>query len=219
MPNIATTIIIGDYGTQTGADTWNRRLFDISKRVLDIILGLLALIFLLPIMLICAVIVKCSSGSPVIYKQVRVGKDGKLFNMYKLRTMYADAERTSGPVWATADDPRVIPACRWMRRGHFDELPQLLNVLKGEMSLVGPRPERPEIMEKIQEVHPTFHRRLAVKPGITGLAQLRNGYDVTMEGIREKLEADVEYIRLRSWMLELWILVMTLPKFYDHSAH
>jgi lipopolysaccharide/colanic/teichoic acid biosynthesis glycosyltransferase len=219
MPNIATTFMIADCGTEAGIASWNRRLFDVSKRLMDITFGLSALIFLSPVILLCSVIVKFSSGSPVIYKQVRVGKDGKLFNMYKLRTMYADAERTSGPVWASADDPRVIPACRWMRRGHFDELPQLINVLKGEMSLVGPRPERPEIMEKLQEVYPGFYHRLAVKPGITGLAQIRNGYDVTIEGIRSKLEADLEYIIMRSWVMEIWILAMTLPKFYDRSAH
>jgi lipopolysaccharide/colanic/teichoic acid biosynthesis glycosyltransferase len=219
MPNIATTIIIGDYGTRRRTVSWNRRLFDTSKRGMDIILGLAALILLFPVILICAILVRISSNGPVIYKQVRVGKGGKVFNMYKLRTMYSDAERTSGPVWAEADDPRVLPVCRWMRRGHFDELPQLVNVLKGEMSLVGPRPERPEIMEKLQEVYPSIHRRLAVKPGITGLAQIRNGYDVTIEGIKKKLEADVEYIVTRNWVLEIWILAMTLPKFYDRSAH
>jgi lipopolysaccharide/colanic/teichoic acid biosynthesis glycosyltransferase len=106
-----------------------------------------------------------------------------------------------------------------MRRGHLDELPQLINVIKGEMSLVGPRPERPEIISKLQKTFPDFHKRLIVRPGITGLAQLRNGYDKSIEGLRLKLDRDLEYIETRSWKTDFLLILETLPKFYDKSAH
>jgi len=218
MSEIA-TIVIGSFESEASSVNWSRWCFDVAKRGMDLILGTLALILLLPVMLICALIIKLSSDGPVLYQQIRVGKDGRLFNMYKLRTMYADAEQTTGPVWATSDDPRVMPACRWMRRGLFDELPQLVNVLKGEMSLVGPRPERPEILTKLEAIYPNIHKRHAVRPGITGLSQIRNGYDTTIESVRRKYAADIEYIATRGWGLELWILAATLPKFYDRSAH
>jgi len=217
MPELV-TIALENYGTREDANLLNRRWFDISKRVLDITLGGLALILLFPVMVFCGLIIKLSSKGPVVYKQVRVGKDGKLFSMYKLRTMYDNAEARTGAIWAQDNDPRVIWSCRWMRRGHFDELPQLINVLTGEMSLVGPRPERPEIMSKLENIFPNIHRRLSVKPGITGLAQVRNGYDTTIESTRLKLDRDLEYISCRSWSLELRILIETLPKFNDKSA-
>jgi len=217
MPELV-TIALENYGTREEVNPLNRRVFDISKRVLDITLGGLALILLFPVMVFCGLIIKLSSKGPVVYKQVRVGKDGKLFSMYKLRTMYDNAEARTGAIWAQDNDPRVIWSCRWMRRGHFDELPQLINVLTGEMSLVGPRPERPEIMSKLENIFPNIHRRLSVKPGITGLAQVRNGYDTTIESTRLNLDRELEYISCRSWSLELRILIETLPKFNDKSA-
>jgi lipopolysaccharide/colanic/teichoic acid biosynthesis glycosyltransferase len=218
MPELI-TLALGNYGVKGSTEPVDQKPFDTTKRAMDIVLGSLALILLLPVMFLCGIIIRFSSKGPVFYKQVRIGKDGKLFQMYKLRTMYDDAESTTGAVWALDNDPRVVWACRWMRRGHFDELPQLVNVLKGEMSLVGPRPERPEIIEKLENIYPNIHRRLAVRPGITGLAQIRNGYDKTIESTRRKLEADVEYIRSRGLGLELSILAATLPKFYDKAAH
>ncbi|NLE28198.1 MAG: sugar transferase [Phycisphaerae bacterium] len=218
MPDIA-TLTIESYAIDPPQINVGRIVFDLTKRFIDIILGTIALILLSPIILLCALIVRFSSQGSVIYKQLRVGKDGRLFEMYKLRTMVADAEQSTGPVWAKADDPRVIPACRWMRRGHFDELPQIINVLKGEMSLVGPRPERPEISAELKEIFPDFNKRLAVRPGITGLAQIRNGYDETLNGVRRKLNFDIEYINTRGFGLELYILAATLPKFNDQSAH
>jgi lipopolysaccharide/colanic/teichoic acid biosynthesis glycosyltransferase len=218
MPELI-TLALGNYGVKGSAEPVNQKPFDITKRGMDIILGFLALILLFPVMVLCGIIIKLSSKGPVFYKQVRMGKGGKLFEMYKLRTMYDDAEAKTGAVWASDNDPRVVWACRWMRRGHFDELPQLVNVLKGEMSLVGPRPERPEIIEKLENIYPNIHRRLAVRPGITGLAQIRNGYDKTIESTCRKLEADVEYIRSRGLGQELLILAATLPKFYDKAAH
>jgi lipopolysaccharide/colanic/teichoic acid biosynthesis glycosyltransferase len=218
MPDIA-TLTIESYAVDSSPINMSRAVFDLTKRLMDIILGVVALILLSPAILLCALIVRFSSHGSVIYKQLRVGKDGKLFEMYKLRTMISDAEQTTGPVWAKADDPRVIPACRWMRRGHFDELPQLINVLKGEMSLVGPRPERPEIAAELRETFSDINKRLAVRPGITGLAQIRNGYDETLQGVRRKLNYDMEYIDSRGFGLELFILAATLPKFNDQSAH
>lgn len=218
MPDIA-TLTIESYAIDPPQINVGRIVFDLTKRFIDIILGTIALILLSPIILLCALIVRFSSQGSVIYKQLRVGKNGRLFEMYKLRTMVADAEQSTGPVWAKADDPRVIPACRWMRRGHFDELPQIINVLKGEMSLVGPRPERPEISAELKEIFPDFNKRLAVRPGITGLAQIRNGYDETLNGVRRKLNFDIEYINTRGFGLELYILAATLPKFNDQSAH
>jgi len=195
-----------------------RRYFELAKEVLDIVLGLIALIISLPVLAVCAIIIKVSSKGPVFLTQTRVGKGGKPFKMCKLRTMYSHAETSSGPVWATEGDPRVVPTCRWMRRSHVDELPQLINVIKGEMSLVGPRPERPEIVAELEKVCPEFQRRLVVRPGITGLAQIRNGYDASIDGVRRKLDYDLEYISHRSWLMELRILARTLTKLNDTQS-
>lgn len=181
-------------------------------------LACLLLAMLAPLMVLCAIIVRVCSRGPVLFVQVRLGKDGRPFRMYKLRTMYADAEHQTGAVWASKGDPRVIPACRWMRRSHVDELPQLLNILKGEMSLVGPRPERPEITEELKKHYPHIHQRLEVRPGLTGLAQVKNGYDTTVEGFRHKLDLDLEYIRNRKWSLDLKILAATLTKLNDATS-
>ncbi len=217
MPEPITMITVG--GGMMGLVTHlARRYFEIAKEVLDVVLGFVALLFSLPILLFCALLIKLSSKGPVFFTQLRAGKGGKLFRMYKLRTMYTDAEHRSGAVWAGEGDPRIVPACRWMRRSHMDELPQLINVIKGEMSLVGPRPERPEILEQLEKKYPNIRQRLAVRPGITGLAQVRNGYDTTVEAFRNKLEADLEYIENRRWGTELRILVATVTKLNDRSA-
>jgi len=196
-----------------------RRFFDLAKEIFDIVVGSILLVLALPLLAVCAVIIKLSSKGPVLFSQVRVGQGGRPFRMYKLRTMYVDAESATGAVWAKADDPRVVPTCRWMRRSHIDELPQLVNVIRGDMSLVGPRPERPEILAELEKVYPEVRRRLAVRPGITGLAQIRNGYDTTIEAFREKLRADLEYIERQNWSTELRILASTLTKLNDKAAH
>lgn len=195
-----------------------RRYFQSAKEIADVLLGLTATVFALPVFIVCAVIVKCSSKGPLLIRQPRVGKDGKVFTLYKLRTMYEDAEKRTGAVWASDEDPRVVPTCRWMRRSHADELPQLFNVIRGEMSLVGPRPERPEILAELQKIYPDVTKRLSVKPGITGLAQVRNGYDTTVEAFRKKLEADLEYIARQKWSLEFAIMARTLTKLNDKGA-
>jgi len=132
--------------------------------------------------------------------------------------MYIDAEAQGQAVKAGANDPRVIPICRWMRRSHIDELPQLLNILHGEMSLVGPRPERPELFEELNRQLPKFEQRLAVKPGLTGLAQIYNGYDTDAASVRRKLDYDLNYIDNMSLNIDLKLLMATFSKFYDQGA-
>ena len=218
MPEPITLIAVG--GGIAGLMTHlARRYFEMAKEVVDVILGTIALIVSLPILAVCAVIIKISSKGPVFYKQVRLGKDSKPFHMYKLRTMHIDAEPNAKAVWARDNDPRVIRWCRWMRRSHMDELPQLANVIKGEMSLVGPRPERPEILAELEKVYPDVGKRLSVRPGITGLAQVRNGYDTNVKTFRKKLEADLEYIEHRKWSKELRIMAATITKLNDREAH
>jgi len=217
MPEPITLVAVGS-GFVGVAIHLARRYFSAAKEVVDVLLGAVAFVIWLPIMLVCVVIIKVASKGPILLSQVRVGRDGEPFRMYKFRTMYADAEADSGPVWASHRDPRVVPACRWMRISHMDELPQIINVIKGEMSLVGPRPERPEILRELEKCYPDVRKRLAVKPGITGLAQIRNGYDASVDGFRHKLDADLEYIANRKWSLEFAILLRTLGKLKDTRA-
>lgn len=215
-----TIVLVGFGGCMVGF-LWHlaRRYYEAAKRVVDVVLSGVLLVLLAPLLMACAALIRLRSAGSAIFTQVRVGKNGRLFRMYKFRTMYRDAEHRSGAVWAGHDDPRVVPGCRWMRRSHVDELPQLLNVLKGEMSLVGPRPERPEILVQLQSHYPQVMRRLAVRPGITGLAQIRNGYDTTIAGFSHKLHADLEYIEMRRWGLDLSILLRTFTKLNDRLAH
>ena len=188
-----------------------RRYFGAAKEVADIVIASTALLLFAPVLIVCALIIKLSSHGPALFRQVRVGKNGRLFTMYKFRTMYTDAE-VAGAVWASKNDPRVVPVCRWMRASHMDELPQLINVIKGEMSLVGPRPERPEILAALEKRYPKVRERLAVRPGITGLAQVRNGYDTSIGAFRPKLEADLEYIERQNWSTEFRVLFAALRK-------
>ena len=219
MPEPTTVIAVGT-GVMGLSAHLARRYFDMTKEVVDIVLGTIAFILMLPLIAYCAVLVKQSDPiGPVFYKQVRVGRGGREFTMVKFRSMRSDAEAISGAKWAEDNDPRILSWCRWMRISHLDELPQILNVVKGEMSLVGPRPERPEILAELEQTYPNVRQRLAVRPGITGLAQIRNGYDATVEGFRAKLDSDLEYIETRRWRNEIRILLATLGKFYDKQAN
>jgi sugar transferase (PEP-CTERM system associated) len=168
------------------------------------------LLIALPLMLLTALAVRLTSSGPILYRQRRVGMDGETFTVYKFRSMTADAEATTGAVWAARNDPRVTPVGRVIRKIRFDELPQLFNVLKGEMSLVGPRPERPEFVDSLAEQIPYYRHRHAVKPGITGWAQINYKYGDTIEDTITKLEYDLYYIKNISFSLDLYIMFHTI---------
>jgi len=163
-----------------------------------------------PLMLISALAVRFSSPGPILYRQTRVGLNGVPFTLYKFRSMWADAEANTGAVWASKDDRRITPAGRVLRKLRLDELPQLFNVLKGEMAIVGPRPERPEFVKTLSEQIPYYHQRHAVLPGITGWAQINFKYGDTLEDTVTKLEFDLYYIKNMSAGLDLYILFHTL---------
>lgn len=167
--------------------------------------SIVILLLAAPVMVFAAVLIKLSSAGPVLYKQRRVGKNYKIFKLYKFRTMVNDAEKHTGPVWAAKDDQRVTPVGKILRRTRLDELPQLFNVLNGDMSLVGPRPERPYFVRRHRVLQGV---RLTVKPGITGLAQIRAFYDLKPE---HKLRYDYLYIQKRSFFLNTYILFKTVP--------
>jgi exopolysaccharide biosynthesis polyprenyl glycosylphosphotransferase len=179
-----------------------------SKRLLDVTVSATMLVVLAPVMLVVAALIWATDGRPVLYTQERVGRRGRPYQLYKFRTMRRDAER-SGAVWATDGDPRVLPVGRFLRRSRLDELPQLWNVLRGEMSLVGPRPERAIFLAQLQARWPLFALREIVKPGLTGWAQLKHGYGSTMEENARKLEYDLYYIKNTSLFLDLVCLLAT----------
>lgn len=181
-----------------------------TKRVLDVIVSTLMMVCLLPVFVIAALAVRLTSPGPVLYSQKRLTKDGAVFRMYKFRSMSVDAENQSGPQWATKNDPRITSVGRWMRKLRIDELPQLFNVLRGEMSLIGPRPERPELAAKIKAEVPGFGLRLRVPAGITGLAQVSAGYAEDTMDHATKLALDLAYIRSCSLKLDLKIAIATV---------
>ncbi|WP_270324434.1 sugar transferase [Weissella confusa] len=161
------------------------------KRIFDLTVGLIGTVLSLPIVLVFAILVKLTSKGPAFYKQERVGLMGKSFNIIKLRSMYQNAEARTGAIWAQKNDPRITPIGRFMRKTRVDELPQFWNVLKGDMSLVGPRPERPVLTEEFSRQFSDFPKRLRIIPGITGYAQINGGYDITPD---EKCKLDNYYI-------------------------
>jgi sugar transferase (PEP-CTERM system associated) len=163
-----------------------------------------------PFMLLVALAVRISSPGPVLYRQTRVGLNGAPFTLYKFRSMRADAEAKSGAVWASKDDPRVTPVGRIIRKFRLDELPQLFNVLKGEMSIVGPRPERPEFVKTLSGRIPYYRQRHCVRPGITGWAQINYKYSENLEDTIEKLEYDLFYIKNMSLGLDTYVIFHTL---------
>ena len=170
----------------------------------------LGLLLSLPVMLAVALAVKVTSKGPVFYRQERLGLQGKPFTLVKFRSMRADAESGSGAVWAQKDDPRVTPIGRFMRRFRIDEIPQLYNALKGEMSIVGPRPERPEFVETLEEEIPFYRQRLVVKPGITGWAQISYKYGDSLEDTITKLEYDLFYVKSLTPMIDLYVMFHTV---------
>jgi lipopolysaccharide/colanic/teichoic acid biosynthesis glycosyltransferase len=185
------------------------------KPKFDRAVGLTLLVAFAPVIGLCALLVKLTSRGPAFYKQERVGERGRTFNIIKLRTMRCDAEKDSGPVWADEKDPRATLVGGFLRRTHLDELPQLVNVVRGEMSLVGPRPERPYFVQQLRERIPGYDQRLAVKPGITGLAQVRAGYDHAVRDVRRKVKLDAMYAQRMCWWVDFIIIVRTMGKFVD----
>lgn len=181
--------------------------YQVWKRCLDFIFAGVCLVVLCPVIAVISLLIKFTSKGPVFYRQTRLGIAGKIYQLYKFRTMDADAEKISGPVLASENDPRITRIGQILRKSRLDEIPQLINVLEGDMSLVGPRPERPELAEKISITVPQFSRRLLVRPGITGLAQIHGRYDLDAEN---KLRYDLAYIYSASLILDLKILLATL---------
>jgi exopolysaccharide biosynthesis polyprenyl glycosylphosphotransferase len=172
--------------------------------------GLLALALAGPFMLLIALVIKLDSKGPALYRQTRVGKDGTTFECLKFRSMRTDAESATGPVWAGENDPRITRVGRILRTLRLDELPQFINVLKGEMSFVGPRPERPHFVDKLKQQIPFYDLRHSIRPGITGWAQVSCHYGATIEESREKLEYDLFYIKNNSFSFDMLIMFWTV---------
>jgi lipopolysaccharide/colanic/teichoic acid biosynthesis glycosyltransferase len=204
---------------------------ELVSRILNFTLALGALVALTPLMVIIAVLVKATSRGPIFYSQTRVGLDrrrgrpvqpemqhrrqhdlgGRAFTIYKFRTMCVNAEHLTGAVWATKADPRVTPIGKHLRKYRLDELPQLLNVLLGDMNIVGPRPERPSIFADLRRTIPTYEYRQQVRPGITGLAQVNQQYDTSLDDVRQKVRYDLEYIGRQSLVEDIRIMLQTVP--------
>lgn len=182
----------------------------IIKRAIDVMLSLAGVLVTSPLIAVTALAVKLESPGPVLFRQTRLGQYGRPFTIYKFRSMRADAEKHTGAVWAQKDDPRVTRIGRFLRRTRLDELPQLYNVLIGEMSFIGPRPERPEFIEELEGRVPLYRARLSVKPGVTGWAQVRYSYGASVEDTVEKLQYDLYYIKNLSLFLDILILISTI---------
>jgi lipopolysaccharide/colanic/teichoic acid biosynthesis glycosyltransferase len=179
------------------------------KRAIDVVLGFALLVLALPVIVLSWIAVRLTSAGPGLYSQVRVGLNGRQYRIYKIRTMYNDCERKSGARWCVGRDPRVTPLGRILRAFHLDELPQLWNVLVGDMSLIGPRPERPEFVKPLSETIPGYAARHLVRPGVTGLAQIQLPADSGIESVRTKLVLDRCYVEQGSIWLDTRIMLGT----------
>lgn len=204
---------------------------EVVAHALNVTLAAVALVGLSPLMLVIAILVKVTSKGPVFYTQTRVGLDrrrgrpldpammhrrredlgGRVFTIYKFRTMCVNAEHLTGAVWAAKEDPRVTPIGKHLRKYRLDELPQLFNVLKGDMNIVGPRPERPSIFADLRKTIPAYEYRQQVKPGITGLAQVNQQYDTSLDDVRRKVQYDLEYLRRQGLAEDVRIMLKTVP--------
>lgn len=208
-PEPATVTLMGS-GFVAAIVRFARRRFQEFKRGFDVFMALVGLILSAPFVLLSIAIIKITSPGPAFFTQTRVGRGGQLFQIFKLRTMVCDAEKQTGPVWAKANDPRVTPFGKFLRKSHIDEIPQLVNVLKGEMSLIGPRPERPEFVDGLSgEIH-DYQKRLKIRPGITGLAQVRHRYDETIKDVRKKVKLDLLYIKRMCFLTDFRIILSTV---------
>ncbi len=186
--------------------TWEQSL----KRLFDVSVAFLVLSVGLPVWITIAFLIRITSPGPAIYRQKRVGRKGKIFTMHKYRTMRDNAEAETGPVWASHNDYRYTAIGRWLRKTRLDEVPQFWDVLTGDMSLVGPRPERPYFVERLTEEIPLYSRRHRVKPGITGWAQVKWKYDTSLDDVRQKVKYDLFYIENMSFRRDMQILFRTI---------
>lgn len=187
------------------AVTW----YNAFKRAFDLLMALVLLILSLPIIIVAALMVKLTSRGPAFYSQTRVGKGGRPFTIWKLRSMVVDSEK-QGAVWCQKGDPRVTTVGRFLRRSHIDELPQLWNILRGDMSLVGPRPERPEFVPQLEMAIPGYKERLHVLPGVTGLAQIHLEPDTDLASVERKLAMDLYYVKTMNFWTDLRIVLATV---------
>jgi lipopolysaccharide/colanic/teichoic acid biosynthesis glycosyltransferase len=211
MPEPTTMALFGT-GFSALVVQYVRRRYLRGKEIFDRTVGLCLLVAASPLILALALLVKLTSRGPAFYRQDRTGKDGRIFQIIKLRSMRLDAETQTGPVWAATKDPRVTLIGQIMRDMHLDELPQLWNVLRGDMSLVGPRPERPYFVERLRTTLPDYESRYRIKPGITGLAQVRSGPDHDLYDVRRKLRLDLMYLNRMCWWVDFAILARTAGK-------
>ena len=182
----------------------------IVKRMMDIVGSMIAFMVFSPFFLFVALFIKIFSRGPVFFKQTRTGLYGKPFKIYKFRTMKVDAEKDSGPVWASQNDSRLIPGGNFLRKSKIDEIPQFINVLKGEMSIIGPRPERPFFVARLKDQILDYEKRLKIKPGITGLAQVLHRADETIRDVRKKVKYDILYIKRMCLWTDVRILAKTV---------
>jgi len=188
------------------------------KRIIDIFIGTISLISIFPFWILIALGIKIDSKGPILYNQERIGMDGKKFLINKFRTMILNAENDTGPVWAGKDDSRITPFGKFLRRFHLDETPQLINIIFGDMASIGPRPERPYFIERLEKKYPFYKRRLKIRPGVSGWAQIKQPYDEKYEDVHQKLKYDFFYIENLSFRLDLKILLGTFwVTIFGHS--
>ncbi len=180
------------------------------KRAFDIVCSFFGILFLSPVYIIVYIVMRCKEGGPVVYKQERIGYKGKTFKIYKYRTMCVNSEEKGAPQLAQKNDERLTPVGKFLREHHLDELPQLWNVLKGDMSFVGPRPERKYFIDKIMERNPDYEYLFLIRPGITSPATVYNGYTDTLEKMLVRLDMDLEYLQKRSLLLDIKIILTTV---------
>jgi lipopolysaccharide/colanic/teichoic acid biosynthesis glycosyltransferase len=188
---------------------WRSALYGRLKGLSDCLLALIVLIVTAPLILLAAVVVKLTSRGPIFYSQVRLGRGGKPFAIYKIRTMRHNCEQQTGAQWSKPGDARITPVGKFLRKSHIDELPQLWNILRGDMSLVGPRPERPEFVPQLERALGRYGERLLVRPGLSGLAQVQLPPDTDLDSVRRKLAHDLCYVQQMSFWLDLRILICT----------
>jgi lipopolysaccharide/colanic/teichoic acid biosynthesis glycosyltransferase len=211
MSAVADDLVRFDEETRLGSRSNDNR-YQLIKPFLEFPVAAVMLLISVPIIVLVMLLVRLTSRGPGIYTQKRLGQGGRTITIYKIRTMYQDSERDTGPTWSLPGDRRVTPVGRFLRWAHVDELPQLLNIVRGEMSLVGPRPERPELADQIELALPRYRRRLMVRPGLTGLAQVQQAPDTDLATVRRKLNYDLYYVERMSFWLDLRVLLGTVLK-------